>query len=730
MKPMKPLSRPRQLFLYGAPFPALAFFKIWASLEPSTGSLTFVSLLLWGYSLLIILIARNWDQPTYFDWVIGGYFSLVSFFLVLFPGFSGPILSRYAVTGIYACFFTAAFFPSFLGLDPFTTHYAKKSTPRDFWENPIFIGINRIMTHVWSGIFAVCLLLSLYPSVVTQAFIPLGLILGFGLPFNLRFPDLYLKKKGLPTLDEQRRLAAEEATIGRQDPSSIPLPESAWEAVSRMPGFFNPEAAGSLDAVIGFIISGAENFEANLIIQAGTCRLENLAARPPDLLIRASAEVWLAITRRELDGQEAFFQKAYQVEGDLGLLIRMKVLFSGGGVVPIRGRPNEKNELPGELAHLPEQKTQTITYTKRKEPFMKVLALNSSPRSEGQSQTEFLLKHLVEGMQEAGAEVEVVALRKKSIKYCIGCFTCWTKTPGVCIHQDDMTKELFPKWLAADVVIYATPLYHYTVNAQMKAFVERTLPVLQPFFDPRNGETRHPLRQELPRAVVLSVAGFPERSVFDQLSSWAQFIFGRNNSLVAELYCPAAQVLAFPEFKEQARKFLEAFRQAGREIVERKAVSEDTMAQVNQDIVEDKEALAKIINLFWKTCIAEEVSPREFEEQGLMPRPDSVETFLMIMSMGFNPEGAGDTKAIIQFNFSGEAAGSGYFRIENGRIESQLGSAEKADLTIEAPFEVWMDIVTGKADGQRMFMEQKYKVNGDLSLLMRMNQFFGKKEVL
>ena len=79
---------------------------------------------------------------------------------------------------------------------------------------------------------------------------------------------------------------------------------------------------------------------------------------------------------------------------------------------------------------------------------MKVLALNSSPRDEGQSKTEFLLQHLVQGMQDAGAEVEVVALRKKNVKNCIGCFTCWTKTPGVCIHQDDMTREFFPSgWL-------------------------------------------------------------------------------------------------------------------------------------------------------------------------------------------------------------------------------------------------------------------------------------------
>ncbi len=84
---------------------------------------------------------------------------------------------------------------------------------------------------------------------------------------------------------------------------------------------------------------------------------------------------------------------------------------------------------------------------------MKVLALNSSPRKEGQSKTELMLKHLVNGMQEAGAAVETVHLRNKTIRNCAGCFTCWTKTPGICIHKDDMTKELFPRWLKADLVI-------------------------------------------------------------------------------------------------------------------------------------------------------------------------------------------------------------------------------------------------------------------------------------
>jgi hypothetical protein len=83
---------------------------------------------------------------------------------------------------------------------------------------------------------------------------------------------------------------------------------------------------------------------------------------------------------------------------------------------------------------------------------MKILALNSSPRANGQSKTEIMLNSLAEGMREAGAEVAVVDLRNKKIKNCAGCFSCWTKTPGSCIHKDDMTQELFPQWLESDEV--------------------------------------------------------------------------------------------------------------------------------------------------------------------------------------------------------------------------------------------------------------------------------------
>jgi putative sterol carrier protein len=56
--------------------------------------------------------------------------------------------------------------------------------------------------------------------------------------------------------------------------------------------------------------------------------------------------------------------------------------------------------------------------------------------------------------------------------------------------------------------------------------------------------------------------------------------------------------------------------------------------------------------------------------------------------------------------------------VASGRIAAREGSSANPDLTIETPFEVWMDIMTRKADGQQMFLDQKYRVTGDLALMI------------
>jgi multimeric flavodoxin WrbA len=350
---------------------------------------------------------------------------------------------------------------------------------------------------------------------------------------------------------------------------------------------------------------------------------------------------------------------------------------------------------------------------------MRILALNSSPRSGGQSKTELMLNHLVKGMRDAGAEVEIVNLREKTIKNCIGCFTCWTKTPGKCIHKDDMTNELFPKWLKSDLVVYATPLYYHIMNGAMSTFRERTLPAAQPFFELSDGKTFHPLRHKVPAAVWLSVCGFPEESEFEVLSDYVNRTRHKDVILVAEIYRPAAETMTNPFFEEKASDILDATTQAGRELVQSMKIAPETMARIRQPIV-DSQSFAEMGNLFWKTCIAEGVTPKEFREKNMVPRPDSLENFMLLFPFGLNSEAADDRKVILQFKFSGDVEDSCYFTIEKGNIDAKTGTWENPDLTIETPFDVWVDIMVGKADGQQMFMEQKYKVNGDISLMIQL----------
>jgi multimeric flavodoxin WrbA len=351
---------------------------------------------------------------------------------------------------------------------------------------------------------------------------------------------------------------------------------------------------------------------------------------------------------------------------------------------------------------------------------MKVLALNSGPRSEKESYTSLMLNALTEGMREAGADVEIVNLRNRKFNHCIGCFSCWTKTPGQCIHQDDMTNDLFPKWLACDMVIYATPLYYHTINALMSKFMERTLPAIYPFFEQGDdGETYHPVRNKIPPNVLLTVCGFPEASEFKaMLDFFAGTKHPAANTLAA--ICRAgASLLSMPPLEKKAKDILDATRQAGRELIKTMKIAPETMARITQPLG-NVESFRKMGNIFWKTCIAEGVTPKEFDDKKMVPRPTSLEEFMFVFPFGIDARATQDRKVQLQINFSGDINDSCYFTIEKGRVDAKQGTCEKPDLTIETPFHVWMDIITRKADGAKMMLEQQYKVSGDAALMLQL----------
>ena len=348
---------------------------------------------------------------------------------------------------------------------------------------------------------------------------------------------------------------------------------------------------------------------------------------------------------------------------------------------------------------------------------MKVMALNSSPRVGNGSKTEMLLTPLVEGMREAGADVEVVNLKDKKIRFCMGCFTCWSKTPGQCVLKDDMT-ELLPRFLSCDLAILATPLYHFTVNAAMKVFIERTLPAIEPFLRRKDGKTFHPLRGRHPGIISLSVAGFPEDSVFDQLSSYLRYVYRKG--LLAEIYRPGAEILTDPYFKDRLASIQEAARQAGRELASTGTVSPGTM-EVLTEPIEGAEDILEAVNVEWQACIDAGLTPKEFAARELRVRPISLETFMTLTKLGYTPGRADGRRVTIQFIFSGEQSGGCYFVIENGEIGSSQGRGQNADLTIRADFNDWMDVYTGTIRAEDLIDRGGCQASGDINLLDALN---------
>ena len=362
---------------------------------------------------------------------------------------------------------------------------------------------------------------------------------------------------------------------------------------------------------------------------------------------------------------------------------------------------------------------------------MKILAINGSPRGK-RSNTDRILQPFLEGAREAGAETETVYLKDKKINYCLGCFTCWTKTPGVCVHKDDMP-ELLEKMRWADTVVYATPLYVFTVTAQMKAFMDRHIPLLDPHIVQRGDQYIHPSRYESHnrKVVLISNCGFPERHHFSGLvETFRCFTSGPDSELVATILCAGGELLKQPALQESLQWYIEAARRAGREVVEQGRIAPETQETLDRPLVEDPAVYSRMANAHWNSVVARpegEADGEKGEPGTRLPPPtsrDTVRDLIAGMALVFNPDGAGDLQAVAQFDVSGDEPGQYYLRIAEGKCAAFEGRHSEPTLTIHTPSEVWLRISRGELDGAQAMMSGQYTVEGDLGLLMRFDKLF------
>lgn len=101
-----------------------------------------------------------------------------------------------------------------------------------------------------------------------------------------------------------------------------------------------------------------------------------------------------------------------------------------------------------------------------------VVIISSSPRKDGNSET--LCKEFMKGALASKHNVELICLRDYDINYCKACYAC--RKLGECFQHDGLN-EISRKLLKADVIVFATPVYFYSMSGQLKVFIDRLIPV-------------------------------------------------------------------------------------------------------------------------------------------------------------------------------------------------------------------------------------------------------------
>ena len=535
------------------------------------------------------------------------------------PARLGPGTASANPTGLlYGCLAAITVFPALFARQYFTEYFARRTTPPAVWGTDIFRRINRNMTWMWAGIFAVSGAITLVPGLLSlqrslltvlpsQLVLPLLLMRFVGVPLNNRYPGYYQRKAGI-------------------------------------------EPVGS----------GAQ----------GTA----------DHLVQA-----------------------------------------------INPKTKKEEVMSNRL---------------------RVVAINGSPHT-AIGNTSLMLRMMEPVLAKEGIDLEEVFLASARIEYCVGCGVCMEK--GACWRQDDHA-GIVGKMLGADGVILASPVYFRHVTAQMKTFLDRSLAYGH---KPRTGWK--------PGMAISVSAGMGETEVAEYLGStlrvYGAFSIGRLTAIGVGPGALLGMDLVEARAKDMALDLARAIKEKRRypateddlffylfmrDLVERekafmrddyrhwqeKGFLEGFGAYVGQSFAvppaDDKMRKEWIRDLI--SAEAGKARAKAAEAANAPTGRESAATcreLLKMMPLGFKKEAAGALNAVYQFEIGGPENFTAHLSIADGRCTYVDGPHEKPDVTIKSPADIWLAISRGEMDGQSAFMSGKYKVEGDLTLLMRLRTLFG-----
>lgn len=477
-------------------------------------------------------------------------------------------------TYIYICLTLISSVPLLFGFKPVTFYLSKRSYPKAISNSEQFININKIITLLWSLIFLISATLSnINYNLFLKISLPITIQLMIGLPLTLILPN-YLK--GIL-------------------PGSPKHFKTIKELFEVLPYGLNKKKSKDLEIVIQFNLTGREETTGYLEIFKSRCRYSDGMHPSPSISINSDSKLWLMISNGEISGERAYIENKYSIEGDESILLEMNELFSSTTHLK---KDKEANQ----------DSSNEDYYRLTEKQIKKIAVFDGGYRDNKFSKTSFMVKSFLKGVSEFNVDVEYIKLKNYNIKECNGCFMCWTKTPGICIHKDDMP-ELLNLYREADLIIFASPLYTFSVTGILKTFMDRLLPLVEPYMKISDkGKTLHPDRY--PHTghkgfLVFSACGFDDiQNNFDGLR--AMFRCWDSHSeyyhLMGEFLLPCGEVLSQPVYKKVKNRIEELCYSAGKMIINEGFINKEIMDDIKGRTIR-KEVFKEQSDFFWDSLV-------------------------------------------------------------------------------------------------------------------------------
>lgn len=340
---------------------------------------------------------------------------------------------------------------------------------------------------------------------------------------------------------------------------------------------------------------------------------------------------------------------------------------------------------------------------------MNVLVINGSPKG-ARSNTYRLTKAFLDGMGEK--TIKEYSVSRMDIKPCLGCFSCWNKTPGKCCIQDDM-QELIADMLWADTIIWSFPLYYFSVPGPLKQLMDRQLPMVQPFMTADSESGGHPSRYDTSakRHVVISTCGFyTAKGNYDGVAAIFDHLCGKGN--YTSIFCGQGELFRVKELNQRTDEYLTWVTKAGEKFLHG-SISRETREHL-EELLFRREVFEAMADASWGVEKTGEVS-------------DETLVFTRQMAALYNPNAYGGKEIVLEI----------FYTDVNKRYQILLSQAGSQVLTenfrtfttcIETPYTVWKAIASGEISGQEALAQQKYRVKGDFDLMIHWDRYFGQEQ--